>query len=199
MITEDDLVAWAPRLIPIAVALAVLLGGAWLFGVHKQSTMIEAKHAREAYAAVKIAAGPRMQVRKIQINQDRMSVLAVDPDMPAWRYVPGSGRAGHPGHWYYAPNVYEQSWRVSYWTVFGRDWYHVEGPEVEGIIQEREGTPFDLRPEQFTDFAELFRNAVPDPALPNSLCARPLVVAALLWTVCLDNQGDPLLVFVQAK
>jgi hypothetical protein len=161
--------------------------------------MFDPGRARDAFAAVKKAAGPRMQVRKIEISREKMSVLAVDPDMSQSRYVPGSGRAGHPGHWYQAPEVYEQSWRVSYWTAFGYDWYRVSGPTPEGVIQENEGPSFNLRPQDLMDPAEVMRRATPDPALSKSPCALTLIVAKLWWSVCVDTQGEPLLVFLQSK
>ncbi len=199
MTKDDELIPAIPSAVFYVLGLAALLGVAWLAGVQKKDGMFEAGHPRAAFAAVKKAAGPRMQVRKIEIRRDEMTVLAVDPDMSPWRYVSSSGRGGHPGHWYYAPNIYEQSWRVSYWTIFGHDWYRVSGPVPEGIIQEREGPAFDPRPEDILDPPELFRKVVPDPALPNSLCSRTLITAAQWWTVCLDMQGDPLLVFLRSR
>jgi hypothetical protein len=194
MMTEEELDAALRRMIVPGLALAAVLGVAWLVGVHKQDAMLKAAHAREAFAAVKAAAGPRMQVRKIQIGVDEMSVLAYDPDMPEWRYVrdPDSW-----GHWYNASGVYEQSWRVSYWTVFGFDWYRVEGPTVEGIIQQDEGPAFDLRPEDFIDVATLQREATPDPAIPNEACPLRLIDGARIWWIC-EHHGEPLLVFLRA-
>jgi hypothetical protein len=194
--TKDELIATAPWAI---LGLAALLGIAWLVGVHKKDAMLDASHPREAFAAVKKAAGPRMQARKIKIGRDEMAVMAVDPDMSPWRYVSGGGRADHSGHWYYAPNIYEQSWRVSYWTVFGHDWYHVSGPTPEGIGQKNEGPAFELRPDDVLDPPELLRKAAPDPDLPHSSCSLTLIVAARWWTVCLDTQGDPLLIFLQSR
>jgi hypothetical protein len=89
--------------------------------------MLQSGHPREAFAAVKRAAGLRMQVRKIEISADEMLVLAYDPDMPDWCYA--AGNRGHPGHWYSGQGVKEQSWRVSYWTIFGRDWYPRQRPD----------------------------------------------------------------------
>ena len=195
MITKDRLEAAAPRLLFAGLALAAVAGVAWLVGVHKQDTMLEAHHPRDAFAAVKAAAGPRMQVRKIQIGKSEMSVLAYDPDMSPWRYV--GGTRSHPGHWYYAPGIFEQSWLVSYWTVFGHDWYRVTGPSAEGIIQQREGPAFDLRPEDFIDVADLLRRATPDPTIPKDACPLRLVDATRVWSIC-EHQGDPLLVFLEA-
>lgn len=178
-----------------AVGLAAALGLAWLVGVHRQDTMLRGSHARAAFAAVKADAGPRMQIRKIQISDEEMSVLAYDPDMSPWRYV--SGTRSHPGHWYYAPGIFEQSWRVSYWTVFGHDWYRVIGPTVEGIIQQDEGPAFDLRPEDVIEPAELLREAKPDPAIPKDACPLRLIVEARVWSIC-EHHGDPLLVFLHA-
>ncbi len=76
MIMKDRLEVAAPRLVLAGLALAAVAGVAWLVGVHKQDTMLEAHHPRDAFAAVKAAAGPRMQVRKIQIGKNEMSVLA---------------------------------------------------------------------------------------------------------------------------
>jgi hypothetical protein len=194
---KDELIA-TPSAIFSLLGLAALLGVVWLVGVHKRDAMLDASYSREAFTAVKNAAGPRMQVRKITISRDEMTVLAVDPDMSPWRYAPGRGR-GHSGHWYYAPNIYEQSWRASYWTVFGHDWYRVTGPTPEGIGQENEGTAFDVRPEDILDPSELLRKAAPDPGLGNSPCSLTLIVAARWWTVCLDTQGDPLLIFLQSR
>jgi hypothetical protein len=198
MITKDRLIAAIPSAIACALAVAAILGIAWLVGVRKTDTMLDGGHARAAFAAVKRAAGPRMQVRKIKISRDELTVLAFDSDMPEWRYVPAAGRS-NPGHWYDAPGIFEQSWRVSRWTVFGHDWYRVSGPEPEGRIQQREGDPFDLRPEDILDLPDLLRKAAPDPTLPNSACGRMLILGPQWWTVCLDAQGAPLLVFLQAR
>lgn len=159
--------------------------------------MLQADHPREAFAAVKRAAGPRMQVRKIEIGRDEMSVLAFDPDMPEWRHT--SGTRSHPGHRYSANGVREESWRVSYWTAFGHDWYRVKGPTDEGIGQEREGPAFDLLPADFIELPELSRNAAPDPKLPSSPCRWQLIDGERWWTVCIDRQGDPILVFLQSR
>jgi len=198
MITRDRLITAAPAAVAWALAVAAIVGIAWIVGVRKTDTMFEAGHAREALAAVKRAARPYMQVRKIKIDRGEMTVLAYDPDMPEWRYAPGRGR-GRPGHWYDAPGIFEQSWRVSRWTVFGHDWYRVSGPEPEGRIQQREGDPFDLRPEDILDLPDVFRKATPDPSVPKSACPHRLIAGAQRWTVCLDAQGAPLLVFLEAR
>jgi hypothetical protein len=195
MMMREGLDGAARRAIFPALVLATLLGVAWLVGVRKHDAMLEAAHARAAFAAVKAAAGPRMQVRKIQISKGEMSVLAYDPDMPEWRYV--GGTRGHPGHWYNAFGIYEQSWQVSYWTVFGFDWYRVTGPTAEGIIQRKEGPAFDLRPENFIDVDELLRRATPDPATPKDACPLRLIDEARVWWIC-EHHGDPLLVFLRA-
>ena len=194
MMTKEGFDPAAPQVVFGGLALAACLGAAWLFGVHKQDAMLVANHARKAFAAVKAAAGQHMQVRKIQIGSGEMSVLAYDPDMPQRRYV--SGSRYHAGHWYDASGVYEQSWRISYWTVFGYDWYHVTGPTDEGIIQRDEGPAFDLRPEDFIEVAELLRRATPDPAIPKGACPLRLVVEARVWSICVYH-GDPLLVFLR--
>jgi hypothetical protein len=195
MITKDKLEGAGTRVFLAGLALAAVAGVAWLVGVHKQDTMLEAHHPRDAFAAVKAAAGRGMQVRKIQISKSEMSVLAYDPDMSPWRYV--GGTRSHPGHWYYAPGIFEQSWLVSYWTLFGHDWYRVTGPTAEGIIQQREGRPFDLQPENFIDVADLLHRATPDPAIPEDACPLRLVDATRVWSIC-EHRGDPLLVFLEA-
>ena len=185
---------WA---IAAGLTLTAFAGLLWLAGVHRHNTMLEGGHPREAFAAVKSAAGPRMQVRKIEIGKDEMSVLAYDPDMPDQRWVAHNQRRSGLGHWYSGHGVKEQSWRVSYWTVFGRDWYRVRGPIVEGIIQEKEGPAFDLRPDDFIDIAELQRKASPDPAIPKDACPLRLIADARVWTIC-EREGNPFSVSMQA-
>jgi hypothetical protein len=177
------------------LGLAAVLGLAWLIGVHQQDAMLESGHARAAFAAVKAAAGPRMQVRKIKISRREMSVLAYDPDMPQTRYVPGN--RSHSGYWYEVYGIYEQSWRVSYYTVFGHDWYRVTGPVSEGIIQQKEGTPFDLRPDDIIEVADLLRRATPDPATPKEACPLRLITEGRVWSIC-EHQGEVLLLFLRA-
>jgi hypothetical protein len=181
----------------VVFGLAVLVGGSWLLGVQKQNTLLLGSHPREAFAAVKRAAGPRMQVRRIDISTNEMSVLAWDPDMPDQRWLSNNQRRSGPGHWYSGQGVKEQSWRVAYWTIFGRDWYRVTGPIVEGIIQEQEGPAFDLRPEDFLELAELRRKAAPDPAIPSDACPLRLIADARLWTIC-ERGDDPVLVSMRA-
>src|ERR1700757_4350792 len=124
MIAQQRLDTAAPLAIVGILGSAAVAALLWLAGVQKQATMLRSGHPREAFAAVKRAAGLRMQVRKIEISADEMLVLAYDPDMPDWRYA--AGNRGHLGHWYSGQGVKEQSWRVSYWTIFGRDWYRVK-------------------------------------------------------------------------
>jgi hypothetical protein len=195
MIAQQRLDTAAPLAIVGILGVAAVAGLLWLAGVQKQATMLQSGHPREAFAAVKRAAGLRMQVRKIEISADEMLVLAYDPDMPDWRYA--AGNRGHPGHWYSGQRVKEQSWRVSYWTIFGRDWYRVKGPIVEGIIQQNEGPAFDLKPEDFIELPELLHKAVPDPAIPKDACPLRLVADTRVWSIC-EHHGDPLLVFLQA-
>src|ERR1700742_4693678 len=145
------------RVVLAGSAIAAVAGTLWLAGVQHQTTLVEGNHPREAFAALKRAAGPRMQVRKVDISPTEMSVHARDPDMPEWRWVPNTRRRSGFGHWYDAGSVKEQSWRVSYWTVFGHDWYRVRGPIAEAIIQQDDGPTFDLNPEDFIEMAELSR------------------------------------------
>src|SRR5215475_11495526 len=100
MATEAKRDAATRMAIVVALGLAALAGAAWLIGVVKQNTMLEGSHPREAYAAVKRAAGPRMQVRKVDIGTNEMSVLAWDPDMPQWRWVANTRRRSGFGQWY---------------------------------------------------------------------------------------------------
>src|SRR5690242_18971392 len=123
----------------VVFGLAVVVGASSLLGIRKQNTLLLGSHPREAFAAVKRAAGPRMQVRRIDVSTNEMSVLAWDADMPDQRWLSNNQRRSGPGHWYSGQGVKEQRWRVAYWTIFGRDWYRVTGPIVEGIIQEQEG------------------------------------------------------------
>lgn len=181
----------------IALGLAALAGSLWLIGVHQQNTLLEGSHASEAFAAVKRAAGPRMQVRKIDIGTNEMSVLAWDPDMPEWRWVSNTRRRSGFGHWYDAGNVKEQSWRVSYWTVFGHDWYRVRGPIAEAVIQQDAGPAFDLKPEDFIAVPELRSKATPDPAIPKDACPLRLKADARVWTIC-ERWGGVFSVSVRA-
>ena len=196
-ISTERLAAAALPALPYAVGIAAVAGLAWLIGVQRHDTLLDGGHARAAFAAVKQAAGPRMQVRTIKIARDELTVLAFDPDMSQWRYV--SGTRQHSGHWYNAGNIFEQSWRVRYWTVFGHDWYHVDGPTPEGIIQQKEGRAFDVRPEDVLDTAEVLRRAAPDPKLATGACALTFTEGEKWWTVCLDTDHAPLLVFLEAR
>jgi len=180
----------------VALGLAALVGVVWLIGIQQQNTLLGGSHPREAFAAVKRVAGPRMRVRKIEISTTEMSVLAWDPDMPDQRWVSGTRRSGG-GHWYSGQGVKEQSWRVSYWTIFGHDWYRVRGPTVEGIIQENEGPAFDLRPEDLIELTELLRKATPDPAIPKDARPLRLIADARVWTVC-ERAGDPVSISMRA-
>lgn len=197
MITQATRDAAIRTTLVVGVGLAALAGTLWLVGVHRQNTLLEGSHAREAFAAVKRAAGPRMQVRKIEIGTNEMSVLAWDPDMPQWRWVANTRRRSGFGHWYDAGSVKEQSWRVSYWTVFGHDWYRVRGPIAEAIIQKDEGTAFDLKPEDFIALPELRRKATSDPAIQKDGCPLRLIAAGRVWTIC-DRWGDVSSVSVKA-
>jgi hypothetical protein len=181
----------------VGLGLAALAGAAWLIGVAKQNTLLEGSHPREAFAAVKHAAGPRMQVRKVEVTTNQMSVLAWDPDMPEWRWVANTRRRSGFGHWYDAGSVKEQSWRVSYWTAFGHDWYRVRGPIAEAIMQKDEGPAFDLKSEDFIELAELRREAKPDPAIPKDACPLRLIADARVWTIC-ERWGQVFSVSVHA-
>jgi hypothetical protein len=196
MTTEAKRDAATRAAILAGLGLAAAVGASWLVGVRMQNTLLEGAHPREAFAAVKRAAGPRMQVRKIEMSTNEISVLAYDPDMSDQRWVSGTRRSGG-GHWYSGQGVKEQSWRVSYWTVFGRDWYRVRGPIVEGIIQENEGAAFDLRPDDFIEIAELLRKATPDPAIPKDACPLRLIADARVWTIC-ERGGDPVSISMRA-
>ncbi len=93
--------------------------------------------------------------------------------------------------------VKEQSWRVTYWTVFGRDWYRVRGPIVEGIIQQNEGRAFDLMPEDLAGIGDVIRKAVPHPAVRGDPCPLRWTADARIWTIC-GPQSDPYSVSVKA-
>jgi hypothetical protein len=179
------------------LGLAALVGAGWLIGVVRQNTLLESSHPREAFAAVKRVAGPRMQVRKIEIGPNEMSVLAWDPDMLQWRWVANTRRRSGFGYWYDAGEVKEQSWRVSYWTVFGHDWYRVRGPISEAVIQRDVGPTFDLRPEGFIDLADLQRRATSDPTVPKDSCPLRLAEDGRVWTIC-EWYGIPLSISARA-
>ncbi len=183
--------------IVVALGLAALVAVGWAIGVQRQNTMLVGSHPREAFAAVKRAAGPRMQVRKIEVGTSEMLLLAWDPDMPEWRWVANTRRRSGFGHWYDAGNVKEQSWRVSYWTVFGHDWYRVRGPIAEAVVQRDEGPAFDLKPEDFIALPELRHKATPDPAIPKDACSQRLIAAGRVWTIC-ERWGNVSSVSVKA-
>jgi hypothetical protein len=184
MTTAEKRDAATRMAILVGVGLAILVGVIWLVAVQRQNTLLEGGHPREAFAALKRAAGPRMQVRKIEVTTNQMSVLAWDPDMPEWRWVANTRRRSGFGHWYDAGSVKEQSWRVSYWTVFGHDWYRVKGPIAEAVIQGDVGPAFDLKPEAFIELPELLRKATPDPAIPKDACSLRLIADTRVWTLC---------------
>jgi hypothetical protein len=136
---------------------AFFFGMACLAGIRKTDTLLESGQAQRAFEAIKRHAGPRMLVRNLEIKPGEMTVWAIDPDMSPWRTMLGSRQ--HSSHTYYAPGIFEQSWRVTHWKVFWGEWYWVTGPEPEGIIQEKRGTPFDLKPDDIPDLPELGKKA----------------------------------------
>ena len=158
--------------------MALAGGIAWLIGVHRAGNLFDTAQARSALEAVKQWAGRRMQARTIEITPETMTVWAVDPDMSPWRWVDGT--RSHPGHYYYALGVYEQSWRVTRWSFFGHDWYRVSGPEPEGIIQEKRGPGFDLRAGDIPDL----------PVMINAALTRAsFAAAASVDQLSLDSRG----------
>ena len=185
----------ASRAILAVLILAALAATLWLVAVHRQNAMFEGLHARDAFAAMKAAAGPRMQVRKIDIVSGEMLVLAVDPDMPDLRW--SEGNRTHPSRLVSGQGVKEQSWRVTYWTIFGQDWYRVRGPIVAAIIQRNEGVAFDPRPEELADIGEVIRKATPAPAIAGDPCPLRWAAGARVWTIC-GQQADPFSVSVKA-
>jgi hypothetical protein len=138
-------------------ALAICFGGACLVGVRRADAMFETGQAQRAFEAVKHRAGPRMQVRTLDITPRMLTVWAADPDMSPWRFTPSTRQ--HSSHTVFVPDVKEQSWRVTHWTVFSHDWYQVSGPEPEGRIEESRGPAFDLKPEDM-DLPSLTRTAI---------------------------------------
>src|SRR5271168_696805 len=140
------------------LVLLLCLGLACLIGVRKTDAMYESGKAQDAYAAVMHHAGPHMLVRELSIVPGELTIWAMDPDMPPWRFVPSTRQ--HSSRTVFVPGVYEQSWRVTHWTIFGYDWYWVSGPEAEGIIEQKRGTAFDLKPDEIPDLADLTRTAI---------------------------------------
>jgi hypothetical protein len=136
---------------------AFFFGMACLAGIRKTDTLLESGQAQRAYEAVKRHAGARMLVRNVEIKPGDMTVWAMDPDMSPWRTTPGSRQ--HSSHTYFAPGIFEQSWRVTHWKVFWGEWYWVTGPEPEGIIQQNRGPAFDLKPRDIPDLPELGKKA----------------------------------------
>ena len=65
---KDGLDGAVRRAVFAALAPAVLLAWPGWSGSAGHDAMLEARHTHDAFAAVKAAAGPRMQVRKIQIG-----------------------------------------------------------------------------------------------------------------------------------
>jgi hypothetical protein len=138
-------------------ALALCLGGAGLIGIRKADAMFDSGQVQRAFEAVKRRAGPRMLVRTLEITPRELTVWAMDPDMSPWRFVPATRQ--HGSHTVFVPGVFEQSWRVTHWTVFRRDWYWVSGPEPEGIIEQDRGDAFDLKPDDIPDLPALAQTA----------------------------------------
>ncbi len=77
--------------------------------------------------------------------------------MSPWRFVPATRQ--HGSRTTFHPGVYEESWRVTHWTVFQRNWYWVSGPEPEGSIAQDRGPAFDLKPDDIPDLAALSQTA----------------------------------------
>jgi hypothetical protein len=136
---------------------ALLFGIACLAGVRPTATLLETGQAQRAFEAVKRHAGPRMQVRNVNVKPGELTVWAMDPDMSPWRTTPGSRQ--HSAHTYYVSGVFEQSWRVRRWKVFWGEWYWVSGPEPEGRIEENRGPAFDLQPSDIPDLPALAKKA----------------------------------------
>jgi hypothetical protein len=184
----------------IGATVAPLLGIAWLVGVHQADDLFDTLPARQAIAAVKRQAGPRMQARTIEITPAEITIWAMDPEMPPERYVPGNRQ--HFAHYYTVFGVYEQSWRVTHWRFFKRDWYRVSGPEPAGIIEEKRGPPFDLRPEDIIDLPALVEAARRRAALGDTADIDKLSLDSRGWDIAVwssphlvfeqfDRQGQP--------
>jgi hypothetical protein len=156
---------------------AICFGCACLIGVRQTDAMFESSQAQRAFEAVKREAGPRMLVRTLVVTPGELTVWAMDPDMSPSRFV--SGTRQHSSHWYFTPGAYEQSWRVTHWTVFRHDWYCVSGPEPEAHIQQDRGSAFDLKPEDIPDLPTLTRTAM------QSVAGR---VPAQVLNIELDSQ-----------
>jgi hypothetical protein len=140
------------------LVLLLCLGLACLIGVRKTDAMYESGKVQRAYEAVRHNAGPHMLVRELSIVPGELTIWAMDPDMPPWRFVPSTRQ--HSSRTVFVPGVYEQSWRVTHWSIFGHDWYWVSGPEPEGIIEQKRGTAFDLKPDEIPDLADLTKAAI---------------------------------------
>jgi hypothetical protein len=137
--------------------LAIGFGCACMIGIRKTDVMFEGSQVQRAFEAVKRRAGPGMLVRTLEITPRELTVWAVDPDMSPWRFVPATRQ--HSSRTVFAPGVNEQSWRVTHWTVFRRDWYRVSGPEPEGRIEQNRGPAFDLKPDDIPDLPALTQTA----------------------------------------
>lgn len=125
-----------------------------------------------------------MQARTIEMTPDAMTIWALDPDMSPWRWVDGT--RSHPGHYYFAPGIYEQSWRVTRWSFFGHDWYRVSGPEPEGVIQEKRGPGFDLRPDEISDLPEMIHVALTRAGFPATASVDQLSLDSRGWNVTIS-------------
>jgi hypothetical protein len=172
---------WALIACMIVAAAASVGGIAWLLGVHRASNLFDTAQARHALEAVKQWAGRRIQARTIEITPETMTICAVDPEMSPWRWVDGT--RSHPGHYYYAPGVYEQSWHVTRWSFFGRDWYRVSGPEPEGVIQEKRGPGFDLRADDIPDLPVMINAALTRAGFAAAISVDRLSLDSLGWNV----------------
>jgi hypothetical protein len=114
--------------------LAICFGCACLIGIRKADAVFESRQAQRALEAVKRRAGPRTLVRTLEITPGELTVWATNPDMLPWRSVPSTRQ--HSSRTVFVPDVYEQSWRVTHWTLFRHDGYWVSGPEEGGRIEQ---------------------------------------------------------------
>ena len=183
-----------PRIVAVlvfclaAAVLAAAAGMAWVTGVRETDTMLENVPAQRAFAAVQQRAGPEIKVQILEITPREMTVWAIGPAASSW--IEDLRARLHLGRDDSVPDMHEQSWCVSHWTLFSgwTEWYRVSGPTQEGNTQNEHGPSFALRPEDISDLPDLAQVAMQRADLDGTGTVAGLALDAQHWTVRLSSQ-----------
>ena len=131
-------------------ALAPVAAIVWGAGVSETMTMFEPGAAARALAAVERAANEPLRIRKLEIASDVLEVTVAAP-------------RAHGDSKGLASNI--ETWSVRHKILFGgwREWDSVSGPHRADslpVLVEAFTKPFELRPRDMPDLAQLAQTAV---------------------------------------